>query len=111
MLGGEAEKPPHHQSSLENDDEPDWDVVEANWKKQINLSRPEEDARLQQEYSEEVTAIRAELVEAIAQHTRLSEALLQAGVLVDEKHADLDWLEDQFDKRKQSVQKNAPQTT
>ncbi|EFX01561.1 hypothetical protein CMQ_1759 [Grosmannia clavigera kw1407] len=91
------------RSSWELDELFSWDAVETNWLKQITLSRVKEDKDMHREYGEEATALRAELVEAISQHTRLTEALLQARVLVDEKHADLDWLDDQFEKRKQSV--------
>lgn len=103
MRDGETDKNRYLRLSWESDERPNWDAVEANWLKQIALSRVKEDEDMQREYGEEATALHAELVEAIAQHTRLTEALLQARVLVDEKHADLDWLDDQFEKRKQSV--------
>ncbi|OAA67829.1 hypothetical protein SPI_00024 [Niveomyces insectorum RCEF 264] len=90
-------------NDLQTDDQIDWDEVERNWLKQRAIARAKEDCEMLRQYKEEEALLQAELEEAICQQTRLTETLLQARVLVDEKHADLDWLDDQFNRRKKTI--------
>ncbi|CAK7205340.1 hypothetical protein SEUCBS139899_008110 [Sporothrix eucalyptigena] len=86
------------------DDDYDWDIVEENWLQQIAIARAKEDREIAQEYDEEESILHKELDDAICEHNRLAEQLLQARVLVDEKKADIEWLVDEFKRRRKAVE-------
>ncbi|CAK7225654.1 hypothetical protein SCUCBS95973_005935 [Sporothrix curviconia] len=88
----------------DEDEDYDWDVVEENWLHQIATARATEDRDMVQEYDAEESILHAELDDAICEHNRLTEMLLQARVLVDEKKADIEWLVDEFKRRRKAVE-------
>ncbi|KJR81902.1 uncharacterized protein SPSK_03027 [Sporothrix schenckii 1099-18] len=92
--------------SLPEDDDADynWDEVEENWLQQIAEARAKEDREMVEEYNEEEELLRTELDDAVCEHNRLTETLLQARVLVDEKKADLEWLVAEFRKRRKAIE-------
>lgn len=87
----------------DDDEDYDWDTIEENWLQQIAEARQKEDRDMVEEYSGEEELLRTELDDAVCEHNRLTETLLQARVLVDEKKADLEWLVDEFTKRRNAV--------
>ncbi|KAL1895619.1 hypothetical protein Sste5346_005088 [Sporothrix stenoceras] len=87
----------------EDDEDYDWDTIEENWLQQIAEARQKEDREMVEEYNGEEELLRTELDAAVCEHNRLTEMLLQARVLVDEKKADLEWLVDEFTKRRKAV--------
>ncbi|CAK7266441.1 hypothetical protein SEPCBS57363_002089 [Sporothrix epigloea] len=89
---------------IDDDHEHDWDVAEKNWLQQIAIARAKEDGDIVLEYSAEESILHAEVDEAICEHNRLTEMQLQARVLVDEKKADIEWLVDQYRRRKKAVE-------
>lgn len=92
--------------SLPEDEDADynWDDIEDNWLQQIAVARAKEDREMVQEYDEEEALLHVELDDAVCEHNRLTETLLQARVLVDEKKADIEWLVDEFQRRRKAVE-------
>ncbi|CAK7268050.1 hypothetical protein SEPCBS119000_002862 [Sporothrix epigloea] len=88
----------------DRNDEVEWRTHEENWLQQIAIARAKEDRDIVLEYDAEETMLHAELDEAICEHNRLTEKLLQARVLVDEKKADIEWLVDAYQRRRKAVE-------
>ncbi len=97
--GGGALQPPN----LSGGGQLNWNNIEENWLQQIATERAKEDQQMIEEFKEEEDILRSDLDNAVCEHNRLTEALLQARVLVDEKRADMDWLLEDYKKRRKIV--------